>query len=179
MVTSYYELPLKAGEIYEATTTEERFELTNATDVVVEPSIMQNGEEIKIYKVDLSVEGSGEVSGINTYSVGEFAKVSAYPAEDSEFFGWYENGLLISNEKESRFCVKNDTILTAKFVQKTKTEIEKSEEEKIENVEKYYTIKKHAYKIIDEEKKTVSFVKTSSKWWRIPIICSAKNSHEN
>ena len=60
-------------------------------------------------------------SGINTYAVGEFAKVCAHPNEGEKFLGWYENGNLISGEAEYRFCVKKDTTLIAKFAQNTKT----------------------------------------------------------
>ena len=100
-VTGYYELPLKAGETYEAMITGSNFVLTDSTKTTVNPSVVQTGAEVKTYKVDITVEGDGEASGINTYAVGEFAKVFAYPKDGEKFLGWYENGNLISSEAES------------------------------------------------------------------------------
>ena len=126
------------------------------------PSVVQTGAEVQFYKVNISVEGNGEVSGINTYSVGEFAKVSAYPAEGEKFLGWYQNGKLISKDAEYRFCVKENTTLVAKFTDKRV------------KVGNKYKIKKHTYKVTSVKKRTVSFVKTTSKSKTIKIPSTVK-----
>ena len=161
-VTGYYELPLKAGETYEAMITGSNFVLTDSTKTTVNPSVVQTGAEVKTYKVDIAVQGNGEATGINTYSVGEFAKVCAHPNAGEKFLGWYENGNLISGEVEYCFCVKKDTTLIAKFTGN-------SQGEQNVAVGKLYKVNKHTYKVTSVKKKTVSFVKTASKAKSIKI----------
>jgi len=98
-------------KLYETFTTTSGFTLENASGKDIIPSVVQTGEDVKFYKVGLSVEGNGEVTGVNTYAIGEYAKVTAHPASGEKFLGWYENGRLVSGEAEYRFCVKKILIL--------------------------------------------------------------------
>ena len=101
-----YELPLITGETYESMITESAFTLSDSTKTTVNPSVVQTGADVKIYKVDIAVQGNGEATGINTYSVGEFAKVCAHPNEGEKFLGGYENGNLISVDAEYKVVYK-------------------------------------------------------------------------
>lgn len=72
--------------------------------------------QISPYSVEAIVEGNGHVFGATTKNRGEYVKLTARPLGESSFYGWYQNGKLISNEAEYRFCVSSDITLTAKFV---------------------------------------------------------------
>nr|MBQ8252351.1 BspA family leucine-rich repeat surface protein [Lachnospiraceae bacterium] len=170
-VVSYYELPLQTGVTYEAFTTTSGFTLEDASGKDIIPSVVQTGEDVKFYKVGLSVEGNGEVTGVNTYAIGEFAKVTAHPSENEKFLGWYENENFVSEEEEYRFCVKTDTNLVAKFTQNgpgSKNNKNDVSDEKV-SVGSRYVIKNHTYKVTSVTKKTVTFVKTTSKSKTITI----------
>ena len=137
----------------------------------IAPSVVQSGADVKMYRVALSVEGNGEVTGVNTYAIGEFAKVTARPSENEKFLGWYENGKLVSGEVEYRFCVKKDTNLVAKFTQNccvSKNNEKKVSDEKV-SIGSRYVIKNHTYEVTSVTKKTVTFVKTASKSKTITI----------
>ena len=69
---------------------------------------------------------------------------------------------MISKDKEYRFCVKGNTTLVAKFTDKRV------------KVGNKYKIKKHTYKVTSVKKRTVSFVKTTSKSKTIKIPSTVK-----
>ena len=124
-----------------------------------------------MYRVALFVEGNGEVTGVNAYAIGEFAKVTAHPSENEKLLGWYENGKLVSGEVEYRFCVKKDTNLVAKFTQYSTVSNDDENDVTDEKVSigSRYVIKNHTYEVTSVTKKTVTFVKTASKSKTITI----------
>lgn len=171
-VLCYFDMPIEAGNVYEANVADSAFKLVDALGNIVKPTVTQSGEEVIIYKVDIDLEGNGSVTGVNTYTLGETAKVVAYPNEKEEFLGWYKNDTLISQDKEYRFCVKSDTMLVAKFTQNVKEdvdEVQKNDEVKGKKEDAQYVINKNTYKITNNTKKTVTFVKTTSKSKTIKI----------
>ena len=170
-VVSYYELPLQTGAVYEVFTTTSNFALKDVSGNSIVPSVFQSGADVKMYRVALSVEGNGEVTGVNTYAIGEFAKVTAHPLENEKFLGWYEDGKLVGGEVEYRFCVKKDTNLVAKFTQnccESKNNEKNASDEKV-SIGSRYVIKNHTYEVTSVTKKTVTFVKTASKSKTITI----------
>lgn len=61
----------------------------------------------------------GIVMGTGTRQLGTFAQLEAIPYPGCEFIGWFgDENLLVSNEAIYRFRVKEDTTLTAKFLNK-------------------------------------------------------------
>ena len=76
-------------------------------------SIMALGE---IATVTLEAEGNGGyVMGSGSYSIGSTAVVTAGLYPNSEFYGWYLNGELVSAEFVYDFTVLSNTTLVAKF----------------------------------------------------------------
>lgn len=70
----------------------------------------------KTYQVVLSSEGSGELSGDGGYLFGDSVTVTANPAENWKFIGWYdENSELVSSDQNYTFIIEDNKNLTAKF----------------------------------------------------------------
>ena len=66
--------------------------------------------------VDSSNHDAGIVFGGGVFNFGSFAKLNVIEKEGYSFNGWYdENGVIVSNDKEYRFCVKANTKLIARF----------------------------------------------------------------
>ena len=66
--------------------------------------------------VDSSNHDAGIVFGGGVFNFGSFAKLDVIEKEGYAFNGWYdENGVIVSNDKEYRFCVKANTKLIARF----------------------------------------------------------------
>ncbi len=72
--------------------------------------------EAKQFTVNVTTaEGYGTVSGAGTYAAGQTAIVTATPAENATFIGWYSEGVCVSTSVEYRFTVRGDTDLIAVF----------------------------------------------------------------
>lgn len=72
--------------------------------------------EAKQFTVNTTTaEGYGTVSGAGTYAAGQTATVTATPAENATFIGWYNEGVCVSTSAEYRFTVRGDTDLIAVF----------------------------------------------------------------
>ena len=72
--------------------------------------------EAKQFTVNTTTaEGYGTVSGAGTYAAGQTAIVTATPAENATFIGWYSEGVCVSTIAEYRFTVRGDTDLIAVF----------------------------------------------------------------
>lgn len=73
----------------------------------------------KVEKYQLIVnklgKGNGTVNYNPEYDPKSVAVVTATPDEYSYFVGWFEDDILISNNPEYKFIIKEDTILYAKF----------------------------------------------------------------
>jgi len=85
-----------------------------ATDAgITDRSIMPLGE---IAEVTITTEGNGGyVEGSGSYSVGSTAVVTATIYPNGEFYGWFENGELVSPSYVYDFTVLGDVTLVAKF----------------------------------------------------------------
>ena len=104
-VKSYVDIPIKEGEVYKST-----FE----TDTESSTETLKNVSDIK-KQVNVTAQSGGSVTGGGSYTISEYAKVTAEPETNYTFAGWYENDNLISKEKEYRFCVQNNRNLSAHF----------------------------------------------------------------
>lgn len=118
-VKSYVDIPIKEGEVYKGTfetDTESSTEtLKNVSGDEVQPSIEKGASEDIKKQVNVTAQSGGSVTGGGSYTISEYAKVTAEPETNYTFAGWYENDNLISKEKEYRFCVQNNRNLSAHF----------------------------------------------------------------
>ena len=118
-VKSYVDIPIKKGEVYKSTFetgTESSTEtLKNVSGDEVQPSIEKGASEDIKKQVNVTAQSGGSVTGGGSYTISEYAKVTAEPETNYTFAGWYENDNLISKEKEYRFCVQNNRNLSAHF----------------------------------------------------------------
>lgn len=92
--------------------------LSNA-DGVISNSVVLEGEDARtaVYAVKVSSdnENGGVCIGGGEYVLGAFAEVHAAEFEDCKFIGWYENGELVSEDRDYRFKVTSDRSLLAGF----------------------------------------------------------------
>lgn len=118
-VKSYVDISIKEGEVYKSTfetDTESSTEtLKNVSGDEVQPSIEKGASEDIKKQVNVTAQSGGSVTGGGSYTISEYAKVTAEPETNYTFAGWYENDNLISKEKEYRFCVQNNRNLSAHF----------------------------------------------------------------
>lgn len=118
-VKSYVDIPIKEGEVYKGTfetDTESSTEtLKNVSGDEVQTSIEKGASEDIKKQVNVTAQSGGSVTGGGSYTISEYAKVTAEPETNYTFAGWYENDNLISKEKEYRFCVQNNRNLSAHF----------------------------------------------------------------
>ena len=118
-VKRYVDIPIKEGEVYKSTfetDTESSTEtLKNVSGDEVQPSIEKGASEDIKKQVNVTAQSGGSVTGGGSYTISEYAKVTAEPETNYTFAGWYENDNLISKEKEYRFCVQNNRNPSAHF----------------------------------------------------------------
>ena len=128
-VKSYVDIPIKKGEVYKSTfetDTESSTEtLKNVSGDEVQPSIEKGASEDIKKQVNVTAQSGGSVTGGGSYTISEYAKVTAEPETNYTFAGWYENNILISKEKEYRFCVQNNRSLSAHFSKNANQETQK------------------------------------------------------
>ena len=88
-------------------------------DGVIFNSVVLEGEDASTAVYDVKVSSDNENGGVciggGEYVLGSFAKVHAAEFEDCKFIGWYENGELVSENRDYRFKVTEDRDLVARF----------------------------------------------------------------
>lgn len=94
---------------------EAEIELTGASEEKIEPTLVQNNEEIQYYEVNVDVEGNGTAQGAGSYVSGEFVMLKAVPDEFNVFKGWKMGNEIVSNETEYRIPVNGNVNVTAVF----------------------------------------------------------------
>ncbi len=87
--------------------------ITMDGDKSVTAHFLEHRYSVEVYA---SPEDGGAVSGGGTYAYGEEALLIAEASECYMFSGWYENGQLVSEDREYRLDVFNDRVIEAKFV---------------------------------------------------------------
>ena len=119
-VVSYYELDIEKGDTFVGTV--ENLDITESAQYPlfedgepIAPTVVQIGDDIKEYSVNVTTEGSGTSIGGGIYVNGEFAMVTAEADGGEEFLGWYIDGVNVSSDAEYRFLVDKDVTVTAKF----------------------------------------------------------------
>ena len=121
-IINYYDIEIRkgdtltgtAGSVEDANTQVSTYSLT-APDGKSVPADIEITQDIPKYKLAVSGEGFGSVSGGGLYVTGEYAKVSAVPDAGMEFLGWYADDVLVSQDPEFRIRVEADTALVGKF----------------------------------------------------------------
>jgi len=88
-------------------------QITMDNDKTVTANFVEHQYFVEVYA---SPEKGGAVSGGGSYGFGEEALITAEASECYMFSGWYENGQLVSEDREHRFYVFNDRVLEARFV---------------------------------------------------------------
>ncbi len=79
------------------------------------------------YNVSVITDGNGTATGAGSFDKDASVTVTANPAEDSEFAGWYIGDQMVSDSLSYTFQVSADTELTAKFTVKSTEPSEPSE----------------------------------------------------
>ena len=74
-----------------------------------------SGSQVVQHSVTCQVQGNGTVYGDGVFVHGEYAKLTAIPDGGWKFEGWYQGQQLLSRDREYRFRVETDMVLTAKF----------------------------------------------------------------
>ncbi|MCD7822653.1 MAG: VWA domain-containing protein [Oscillospiraceae bacterium] len=119
-VVSYYEVEVAEGETLVGTVenlesvNEAEYPLT-VNNAEITPSISLTASQVESYTVEVTTSDGGTVSGGGTYTVGEFAMVTATADEGYSFSGWYLDGVLVSTEAEYRFLVSASVSVAAVF----------------------------------------------------------------
>lgn len=114
-ITTYRNVAISKNDKFTGAVTNNNYSLSK-NDVELSSTVIENPD---VFKVSVSQEGNGNISGGGSFYIGEFAKVTATTFENEEFLGWYNGEQLISNEKDYRFEVTEDIELTAKFTENT------------------------------------------------------------
>ena len=81
----------------------------------LEPTEILNEEEISIYNIEINTTRGGSANTSQTAKSGDYVNVNATANAGWDFDGWYENGKLVSTDKEYSFVVKSDRNLEARF----------------------------------------------------------------
>ena len=81
----------------------------------LEPTEILNEEEISIYNIEINTTVGGSADTSQIAKSGDYVNVIATADAGWEFDGWYENGKLVSTDKEYSFVVKSDRNLEARF----------------------------------------------------------------
>ena len=103
-VVSYYELDIEKGDTFVGTvenldiTESAQYSLSKDGEPIV-PTVVQIGDDIKEYSVNVTTEGSGSAIGGGIYVNGEFAMVTAEADKGEEFLGWYVDGVNVCTPK--------------------------------------------------------------------------------
>ena len=123
-VVNFYDVALTTGDQFEGTVPKdledgERVTYTlskNSEPISPSEDIADESDQnaVTCY-ITTEVEGNGEVSGSGARTKGEYAKLTAVPDEGWKFEGWYLGQQLLSGDREYRFRVETDMVLTAKF----------------------------------------------------------------
>ncbi len=130
-VQNYPDIPVEQGDMLTMAApslTEEEFFDQEQQGSTVEYCLLGNdgeeivcqreakGNDINFFNVDITKNNAyGVVTGGGQYLDGSFALVKAQPVAGSTFMGWYENGVLVSEETEYRFAAEKDVSLVAYF----------------------------------------------------------------
>ena len=110
-LTSYRDVPVEKGAVITGSHTG----FADSGGSTISPSLELPGEQVERYAVTVSQEGTGTVTGGGSFTMGEYALVTAQPGKGKPFYGWYVDGNLVSQELSCRFRVEADTIITGYF----------------------------------------------------------------
>jgi LPXTG-motif cell wall-anchored protein len=86
--------------------------LTLAAALLLLPVLSAAANEIS---VRVNPEGGGVVTGSGTYPSGDAATLTALPGEGYQFLGWYEDDVLISQDRVFPFIVLSNRAFEARF----------------------------------------------------------------
>jgi hypothetical protein len=136
-IENYYDITLCRGDTYNITLSKDftvdaegkiSEKISGATvsnmDGILNASIVLRDQEASDakyeVKVDVPNKNGGICAGGGEYILGSYAVVRATEFEDCSFTGWYEGERLVSENREYRFRVMSDRVLSAHFEGETK-----------------------------------------------------------
>ncbi len=167
-VECFRDLTLKKGEEYELKSDSSTYAISK-NGVIISPSVRQEEGSVVEYIVKVKKEGNGSAVGNGVFTLGEFCKVQAIPANGEDFIGWYQGDKCLSKDREFRFCITKNEEVTAKFTDRTssdkaqdKTTSDKAQDDN-NTVFKY---KGYSYRIKND--KEVSLLAASKKSITVP-----------
>ena len=113
------------------------YTLSTSDGTTLDPNSDISGDEVasKTYLVTVTSSDPehGMVSGTGVHYYGEYAEITATPADGYKFVGWYENDSQVSKDATYRFRVENDRELLAKFESTTSKKDTSKISPKVEN----------------------------------------------
>lgn len=93
----------------------EEYTLVDEKEEVLKPNEITDIETIREYIINIDIFGEGSASESQMAKSGDYTILSAAPAEDYKFIGWFENGELVSDKLEFDFVAKSDRNFEVRF----------------------------------------------------------------
>ena len=119
--TNYTDVKIKENDEFECTLESvsepmtEEFELIKNGDTTIPQTGQLTGDDLESIDIDAQAEGDGAVFGGGSYTSGDSVVLKAVTSDTSVFTGWYEDGKLISKEREYGFLAEKDRTIVGKF----------------------------------------------------------------
>ena len=122
-IVNYYNLSVEKGDVLSCIADNKEkhqncsYPMSLNNNDTIDPLEVIDGEQIEEYTVNVTsnMPESSSIIGGGKFYKGEFAQVTAFFDENTEFLGWYENDVLISNDYNYRFMVTDDIDIIARF----------------------------------------------------------------
>ena len=108
--TGSYEVAVMAGDDLS-----DGVQVTGPDDVNVKESCLSEDDAVGSLSVPVSELGKGEAVGAYGATWGDLVTVKAYSAKGVAFSGWFDNGVLVSEDEFYTFRVEKNRSLVAKF----------------------------------------------------------------
>ena len=118
-VTSFTGLEIEGGDVYTGDVKSDEYDETptlykNGSEEIT-PNIDEKGDDVHTWGVTVKTIGNGTATGGGSFVSGAYSGHKATADKGWKFAGWYKDDQLVSESPEYRFCVTEDTELTARF----------------------------------------------------------------
>ena len=120
---NYFDIDVAEGDVlYGNIPTEnncaaEEYDLTLNDEIINRDEVL-SGADLGILEINVEVTGDGTAYGMDGVTSGELVVLNAYPMENAEFLGWYdENDNLLSSNEDYTFVATESASLNARFTE--------------------------------------------------------------